>query len=240
MRRWLVLSLLLSLVPSFVVAAQATPHPPYKAQSSLIYGSDFNVLSFDQNLDKYSLVVVFGIPSAPAFDWPFAVYNGTGKAIKNLRLKVYEWVDGKRTTFDDNAWVYPLVIAPGEFGFGGATLELNGNHFVAGPENGLDAELTARPLEPADKVGDLFDLMIESATVSESGHVEGELRNETDDGATKIEIHELCVEDSGIPINYFSQILDRRLLKAGAVADFEVNMDSCDGESFLTAFGEKA
>lgn len=223
-----------------VLAQTATPvSGPFPAKSSTINGSDFGVLTFDGDLDKYGLITTFGIPDAPAFDWPFVVYNGTGKPLEDLRLKVYEMIDGKRHTFDDNAWVYPLVIQPGEFGFGGVSFDVDGVQLTTGPEDGLDAVFSGRPIDPAETADKYVDLTVVSAKSGSSGNVSGVIENRTKRDVKDIWVYRLCVEDSGIPTEYFSQPIDRRLLKAGTSADFKVSMDPCDGASFVTVNAEK-
>lgn len=237
----------LMLVLSFTlgsvgVAAQTTTPTtgPFKATSETLFISNPDALSFDGDLDKYGLIITFGIPSGSAFDWPVAVYNGTGKPIKNLRLKVYERIDGDRHPFDDSTWIYPMTIAPGEFGFGGADPEIDGQHLPGGPSEGIDAVFSGRPIDPDKNAADIVDVTIVSANNESSGSVTGVIKNENPDDIKSIEIHRLCIENSGVMTQVFTQILDQRLLKAGASTDFSVGMDPCKGSFVIASIAQKA
>jgi len=223
-----------------VSARDATPLTgPIEAASTTLFMSDPGSLIFDDKLDKYGLIIMFGVPSGSAFDWPIAVYNGTGETIEDLRLKVYEWYDDERHPFDDGAWILPMTIKPGEFGFGGASLHLGDKFLPGGPTKGIDAVLTGRPIAPADNAVEIVDVTITSAESSPSGTVSGVIRNDNPEDVKKIEIHRLCIEDSGVMTQVFNQILDQRLLSSGASTDFRVGMDPCDGTYVVASIAQK-
>ncbi|MFL5759199.1 MAG: hypothetical protein ACJ789_05635 [Thermomicrobiales bacterium] len=221
----------------FLVVAMQTPWIAVEAaeKPSNMDGNGAALLEFNGKPDKHGLIVVLGIPAAPAFDWPFAVYNAGKKPVKNVRLKIQEKYEGKKIPFNDKAWVYPSVIEPGEFGFGGASLVVGGQQVVAGPAGGLDAKFSIST-SINSKDDRLVDLHVRNAKSDDSGEVSGTVSNLSKFDVKGIEVHRLCIEDDGIMTSYFSQIDQRRLLEAGDSAEFKVSMNPCEkGNGFLVA-----
>lgn len=219
------------LMPSMVLAQEA--------RSSTIVSSTSTegLLTFDDADKVGDFRIVFGESTAR---WlvPFAVMNTSKKSIKFARFKIEAVEDGEVTAVDDNAWVYPVEIKPGEFGFGEADFDFGR------PTD--DAELRAESLPPAGEgekrddldLEDLRDINIVSGS-ARGLRFTGELRNRNAEDVEKIEISMLCVEDSGILTEVDSKPLERRLLRAGATAEFEVTLpEECEEAFFLTAAAE--
>lgn len=242
MRRLTATALLICLLGTLgsVAAANAPTHP---AQSSRIVGTGFRYLNFSGEPDADGLIVVFGIPKAPGFDWPFAVYNGSNHTISDLRLTISEPYQGKTYPFDDDAWVYPTIIAPGEFGFGGAHLEIDGQSIPAGPNGGLDATFTASQIKtPDSKTTGVLDLRLSNVQIDDFGGVSGTVTNSNAFDVKDIEVQRVCIEDTGILTSWDFDVLDRRLLKAHTSADFTARVASgCDSGNayFLLAVGTR-
>lgn len=199
--------------------------------SSPIVATDeaWDALEFDNAIESGEFLFLFGEPDIRN-RIPFAVMNDSDETVDFPRFAVTGYEDGHEAV-DESAWVYPLHIAPNEFGFGVADFGL----LFPDEDGGFEIEL----LPQADNARDVHDLNVSGASSSGGGRLSGAILNPTNDDVHKIEVQALCLEDSGIITHYGSDILDRRLLAAGEESDFETRLpDDCGELFFVTAIAQ--
>lgn len=222
-----------------LVAVGQTPNPTSSettAHSKIIRSTNFSALRFQGAPNADGLVIEVGDP-AIRVDFPIAVLNATNDPMVNLRLAVTTFDNGKEVGYDDNVWIFPMRIEPGEFGFGTFDPGFSGTR--------ADSQFVFERLPPADNASDVVDLEIVEGRISDD-HLVGEVANPTDHDVTKIEIHSLCVEDSGVMLDTSFDILDRRLLAAGDTIEFTTPLpgdpvwgDDCSDQAlFFTAIAQ--
>lgn len=219
--------------------AQESSSPVQLATSGVVVGTDFSVLEFDADPDADGLIATFGDPAIRT-SIPVAILNTSDQPVTNLRFFAEALEGGVVIGHDPSVWIYPMTIGPGGFGFGEIDLE----HGVMA---GDDAQFALKRIPPADNAAIVVDLPITAYRVF-GDQVTGTVENPHSHDVAAVEIHSLCVEDSGVVLAYAFHIIDRREIEAGTAATFEADLpgdsvwgDDCsDQELFFTAIGQVA
>lgn len=167
---------------------------------------------------------------------PILIQNTSKQDMVNARMRV-TWNDPENSdtrSVDESAWVYPAVIGPGDFGFIGGKPAVGSFPEAEFGELKVYRITSEDPEMESRRVLDILNL-----DVSETGRVEADIRNSTDEPVEDLVIHWVCVEQSGLVIIYdFDSLDDIRRLNAGADESISIRVDEeCVEGLLITAHG---